>query len=1073
MDSEIAALEGLARELARLGDWGANAEAVNRRLIELAPRRTPAYTRLAKCLKERGDTEGAEALYSRVLEIDPTNLAAKNGLRRARLERFTIRAGPDQEAAPAGRGASTDHPPAHGRSLSAVASNRAGERPSEGLAVLHERLEAHFAHLNERRSDFGGGAPIFALEHGLSEAELALLRAEVCGAVRSRELLRDSWLPFVVYAAEIGYEYSGDEYWQTFETRTPHWAENGDRYYIRRKFREFRDQFRGAEPTGTWAMQFSIICWPITHAVLPTDLQRHLARLLFEYRRALTSELLDDPLELGKRLAARSWQTSSRFQNFAQNINLLGQVAVALLVGEETDSPYLLRSTLRRIVADISKEQEAWRLLRGAKSSAIQVRIRGLQRGDGGARDRGASGTTPRLPSAADPEISLRNEGAWAAYLDVPDLSVLAERLPGVHEEASRLRARVRGFAGPPLATGQLLHPGRQLKLSDWPSGGRPLIQLENGSDAVNSLLADQCVLSPGPVWVFRIRDSGQAGEVRGKFIRPGHRYVLFSQEPLPEGLPPWIATTASGTAGVYAYTVSVPDILASDELASLRSAGLGTVTDVEIWPAGLIPAVWDGEGEAEWLAGETPILAVSSSRDISKCILTLDDEPFLLDWPSTEQALFIWFPDLEVGSHSLHVSLLPSEHEQAVAEGTFNLIIRSPSTRPSTGSFREGLMLLATPVNPTLTEIWDGKAMLEILGPPGAHLSIEMTLADSSKRVLTRRRIGAALPIDSPRWAALANNFRQDHDIRRFYEEAESSVISVSHPKLGVVSLRCEREFAPLRWAPGRDAGTSYIRLVNNTEGTVAIDVSEFAFPDRPRPLEMDADSRVHWPAGGLVTARADTSTTSIVLPPDVRDFSDLERLNVRRLSNGPRSSDEVRRLIGVASKWSSASVPANLFAWTGRVNVESAIIRQLAGLIGGHRWASLEERARDSEDIRTSDLEAALSNEPYWRTLAKELLQALNGLILLSPEKRIQPFADLLARHVRRGGVYQRDLRLAEFLLRLASSPASLARIPEAEMKSAIDQVLASPILLRSARFVVLAIDATEAGGSWVWEQ
>jgi hypothetical protein len=173
------------------------------------------------------------------------------------------------------------------------------------------------------------------------------------------------------------------------------------------------------------------------------------------------------------------------------------------------------------------------------------------------------------------------------------------------------------------------------------------------------------------------------------------------------------------------------------------------------------------------------------------------------------------------------------------------------------------------------------------------------------------------------------------------------------------------------------------------------------------------------------------------------------------------------------VASKWSSASVPANLFAWTGRVNVESAIIRQLAGLIGGHRWASLEERARDSEDIRTSDLEAALSNEPYWRTLAKELLQALNGLILLSPEKRIQPFADLLARHVRRGGVYQRDLRLAEFLLRLASSPASLARIPEAEMKSAIDQVLASPILLRSARFVVLAIDATEAGGSWVWEQ
>src|SRR5947209_19645400 len=94
----------------------------------------------------------------------------------------------------------------------------------EGLSFLHDRLDRHFGALRAARDARGGSIPIFALEHGLSDAELVLLRAEVCSAARRAHLPRDKWLPFVVYAAEIGYEYSGDEYWQTFESRTPSWA---------------------------------------------------------------------------------------------------------------------------------------------------------------------------------------------------------------------------------------------------------------------------------------------------------------------------------------------------------------------------------------------------------------------------------------------------------------------------------------------------------------------------------------------------------------------------------------------------------------------------------------------------------------------------------------------------------------------------------------------------------------------------------------------------------------------------------------------------------------------------------
>jgi hypothetical protein len=101
-----------------------------------------------------------------------------------------------------------------------VSLSSAGDA-NEGLRVLHQRLEAHFHALRDHRDTSGHGAPIFALEHGLSEAELALVKAEVCSAVRRRHLPRESWLPVVIYATEVGYDYCGDEYWQTFESNTP------------------------------------------------------------------------------------------------------------------------------------------------------------------------------------------------------------------------------------------------------------------------------------------------------------------------------------------------------------------------------------------------------------------------------------------------------------------------------------------------------------------------------------------------------------------------------------------------------------------------------------------------------------------------------------------------------------------------------------------------------------------------------------------------------------------------------------------------------------------------------------
>ena len=156
---------------------------------------------------------------------------------------------------------------------------------------------------------------------------------------------RDHALAWIVYSAELGYRYSGDEYWQTFERETPGWSLNGDRYRIRDFYHQFQRGFGGAEPSGAWAKQFSIICWPITHAILPKDLQRQLARTLYESRHFLSGDVLGSPESLGDLIAARSWNATSRFQNLAEETRLVGQIAAALLFQGRParTSSYILR----------------------------------------------------------------------------------------------------------------------------------------------------------------------------------------------------------------------------------------------------------------------------------------------------------------------------------------------------------------------------------------------------------------------------------------------------------------------------------------------------------------------------------------------------------------------------------------------------------------------------------------------------------------------------------------------------------------------------------------------------------
>src|SRR5438046_865894 len=89
------------------------------------------------------------------------------------------------------------------------------------LREWNNRLAAHFTDLRQHRAET---VPIFALEHSLGSAEIEELNAAIRSHVKWSSPSIQHRYAWIVYAAELGYRYAGDEYWQTFEAETPGWV---------------------------------------------------------------------------------------------------------------------------------------------------------------------------------------------------------------------------------------------------------------------------------------------------------------------------------------------------------------------------------------------------------------------------------------------------------------------------------------------------------------------------------------------------------------------------------------------------------------------------------------------------------------------------------------------------------------------------------------------------------------------------------------------------------------------------------------------------------------------------------
>ncbi|WP_328914244.1 MULTISPECIES: hypothetical protein [unclassified Streptomyces] len=937
----------------------------------------------------------------------------------------------------------------------------------EVLKPLHLQLDHHFRMLHDQRRALHPPAPVFALEHDLVGEQLELLLAAVRGAVADGLDVRYRawWLPFVVFAAEIGYDYVGGEFWPLWGQRAPGW-EGGpqwnvplNRKRIRQWFRRFADDYGGAEPRGGFATNFTIIAWPITHAVMPADLQRQMAQLLFESRGVLNSELLADPDVLGACLASRTGGYSERFRILCANQSLLGQVAVALLSGDEEDSPYLVRSTLVRLVAGLSNEQASRSWLSRARQSANVIRSSGfLPTGAGAA----SAQPRRRVPAFISPRLFLRSQhGGWQPYLELPDLTPLQTSDSQVDQEIRSLRARVEGHPRP-LARGRLLWPDK-VPLSTWPRPGTPAIELERGSEAVNKLIAEHCSVDPGPWWVFGKRSVGDAIEVKGKFVRPGNEYCLVGRVGSSPPSLPWIVQTITPVEGVHVFEVTVPQIISAAEVEQLAAVGLTVASDVSIRPVGLVPKSWDGDGVIEWLAGEPAMLAVRSAHAADKCAVTVDHGlPILLEFPEGQPELFFALENLVVGTHDVNVALLTPESDRALFSGSLAITIRDQHTSREAATEGTAIRLFTTPARPKMPELWDGRASLSIDGPLETKAELSIALCDGKGRELAKESLGISVPFSDGAWEKLRDRVLRKKKLFSAYEEAESCEISVFQNGVGFASLVCERGFHPLRWVLAkRRRGQHEARLIDRT-GNDDTQVHLFSVEAPLVGKEHDPHEPITVPAtGGLLQATSGTMTAAIILPPEPNELRQSHPAV-------PRSSDgsllEVQRLIEGHRRWLDADVPADPFAHHQQQRVLEAVTTAFVSLIAGHRWANLERKrsaASASRKLELLDEMGKLVGEASKQRTAAQQIGRNLWQWADSPAALSEGFADAIELIVTSSGMGD-PRAAADFLLALASRPGSVANWAEPEKERLLSCALISPALIRAARFAVLGTDS-----------
>jgi hypothetical protein len=937
------------------------------------------------------------------------------------------------------------------------------------LDQSEKELEKHFTLLAESRR--ATSLPIFALEHGLSLEQWATIEASLLDLLNNGFIADAHWLLWVVYAAEQGYAYDGAEYWHSFEERMPNWRPH--RNTIRNWYQKFHRTFGGVKPTGPWAEHFPIIAWPITHAILPSYLQRHLARALYNARYRLASLASHNPLEVGKLVSAYAYDPPSRFEYFLQQKELVGRIVLALIKEQaEEGIAQIQEDTLARIVGDLEKKQSSREWLRDAQRVFAATQIKGTSSNRLGQFQSVATSTTQEVgkPNLSDacikPELTLQRTTAeaWTVILDIPSFVGIANLSPQLKEFLQSVRCRVAGSGATWLARGWLMSGCRRRLLTEWPDPATSIVSFERANKQMEYLLQSECKLSPGPWWVCLVDKDGVAREVVSGTVRLGQRYILLQIEALPDI--EFLEACQVKCDGIYAAVLNLPSTLSDEALARLRSIGINVARTIRIQPIGLAARYWDGEGAGEWLSTEEPCFSISHNHSVDAYEVILNGQHKLQLTPGRlGQATFFSLERLPIGKHIL--SIVAKHHEvtgverQPDATGAVTLFVREPMPwSPGTLS-NAGLVVETHPEDATVDDFWEGEVSVNVWGPDSRVVTFSISLADLAGVEISNESIGEhTLPVTQDAWARIYKQFSAKERDLWPHLAAASGCLMIDGDDLGMARVSLSRDVKPVRWTYRKVAKSGIVlRLVDDSgvEEEPVVTFFDFKHPTLPIEVKAQAALREISPAapGGLYVANRNGGCTRVVVSVP-RVERTLQELAFDPIISFDEENGSLVTLLEMLEQWSDARHAGPLAAIRQHkviFSVQDTIFMRLCG----QAWITKERQIRDSPKNTDGwrELEGKVGNRAltYGIALGKEALQ-LHSIV---GDEILQKFSTVSERF----GICS-ERPTCEAAIRLAFQPQRYRKWAGENIEDQLAKLDANRALLRGARLLAVLSEA-----------
>jgi len=839
------------------------------------------------------------------------------------------------------------------------------------IQFFHDYLHLHFSELREQRQE---GMPLFALEHGLNSEERKQLKEAVQDSVPGK-----FWLPWIVHATEIGYNFSGHEYWKTFQEETSGWWRHGSRKWLKQQFKRFHDEYGGIEPSGAWAEHYSFIAWPVVNAILADDLRDHLIDVLHAVRDMLRSEDGQDAVRLGRqiRISAQSRShVSRRFVQFAQQERLVGHIASALLSSDyEVGQALIEDSALRRIVNELEEEQRTQ--LKEASRSAREGRAASLR-----------ADTTEDAVRALDAALSMWpvGEDEYRISLEIPSLEPLLEKGEKFEATLTKSDAKIEGAQRHRLPPRTLTAGPTEVRLETWTLPNSRLLTFEGAPDEdaannVTTVLNEHLFNTGHGPWLFKLRKDGTAKNIRSRRVRPGSSYILAGGESELAGLD--LGTPVHIRAdGITGRRVNVGNPLSAWEEEALQEMGFNVKGDVDVWPAGIVPASFDGQEEATWLTTDTPMLGIHSNLAVTEYEISLDEEEATSAVAVPEEGpVFVQIPGLSVGAHTLNIA---AETNSGRQEEQIRIKVRRPERNRGENAKIWPLHVVVGSPSASMEDLWEKKVELSAQGPRGREVEVVLELyAQDGTEPLAIEQNEMPLPITKNDW----KQFVQEHclhsaNLVEHFDEAYKADVRIDGGIIGSKTISFERRRTLLRWKLVEKDGERKIQLLDNTDGDPQTQVRWYA-PGKPlAPKGLDRSGfeeigpeenfGIH-ASGGLWEAKAGEYTATRIVPPTGEEIEwKIEEIG--------STLDELTQAIHAQRLWKNADArdkDSIALQETVFYRLQEMIVRALCGI----EWMEKEKRWRaDPTEKNRGGLEAMVEKRPGRANPVREALADLD---------------------------------------------------------------------------------------------